>query len=51
MPTELLMQGADAYTSLTEVTTTPETDTPEATPIVSIFFSIGVTIATFEHSC
>ncbi|MGW0587125.1 hypothetical protein [Streptosporangium sp. NPDC002607] len=43
MPTELLMQGADAYTSLTEVATTPETDIPEITPAVS--FSIGVSVS------
>ncbi|MET8046400.1 MULTISPECIES: hypothetical protein [unclassified Streptosporangium] len=51
MPTELLMQGADAYTSLTEVTTTPETDTPEATPYI-ISLTLGYSIAaTVAGSC
>ncbi|MET8046403.1 MULTISPECIES: LxmA leader domain family RiPP [unclassified Streptosporangium] len=45
MPTEFLMEGAEAYTSLAEVAAGPETDAPEATPIVSMTITlINVTV-------
>ncbi|MGW0587124.1 LxmA leader domain family RiPP [Streptosporangium sp. NPDC002607] len=47
MTAELLMQGADAYTSLAEVTAATEIDTPEATPVIFSFtlgLSYGATI-------
>ncbi|MGW0587117.1 hypothetical protein [Streptosporangium sp. NPDC002607] len=36
MTTELLLEGANTYTSLAEIATTPETDTPEATPLTTV---------------
>ncbi|MET8046397.1 MULTISPECIES: LxmA leader domain family RiPP [unclassified Streptosporangium] len=47
MSAELLLEGANAYTSLAEIATTPETDTPEATPITLILTpgAIAFTVA------
>ena len=35
MNIENLIEGAEAYTTLAEVTETPQVDAPEATPVIS----------------
>ncbi|MEO3857097.1 LxmA leader domain family RiPP [Acrocarpospora sp. B8E8] len=52
MPVELLMEGADNYTSLAEVAVAAEMESPEATPALIISFSIGVSVtATAAMGC
>nr|WP_157554429.1 hypothetical protein [Herbidospora sakaeratensis] len=54
MSAELLMEGAGAYTSLAEVATATESDSPEATPVVSFLtgVSYGVSVmGTYYWSC
>ncbi|MET8046398.1 MULTISPECIES: hypothetical protein [unclassified Streptosporangium] len=43
MSTELLLEGANAYTSLAEIATASETSTPEAIPTSTISVSISLT--------
>ncbi|WP_157518838.1 LxmA leader domain family RiPP [Herbidospora mongoliensis] len=50
--TELLMQGADAYTSLAEVAAVHEIETPEVTPTVSFVLGGAVSMTlTMRYSC
>ncbi|GAA1014407.1 hypothetical protein Aple_079490 [Acrocarpospora pleiomorpha] len=52
MSTELLIEGADAYTSLAEVAVGAGVESPEATPALIISFSIGVSVtATAAMGC
>ncbi|GGO00666.1 hypothetical protein GCM10010116_01040 [Microbispora rosea subsp. aerata] len=52
MSTESLLNGADAYTTPAEVVTTPQTDAPEATPVISAaVISAGGGALTAKFGC
>nr|WP_157554431.1 LxmA leader domain family RiPP [Herbidospora sakaeratensis] len=52
MHTDLLMEGAGAYTSLAEIAATAEAETPEVTPAISFFTGAAVSITTtMAFSC
>ncbi|MGW0587118.1 hypothetical protein [Streptosporangium sp. NPDC002607] len=50
MTTELLLEGANAYTSLAEIATTPETDALEAASLTTTTATLDVSF-TIVFNC
>ncbi|WP_157555631.1 LxmA leader domain family RiPP [Herbidospora yilanensis] len=46
MSADLLMEGADAYTSLAEVATADQIDTPEITPALTVSAIVSWSLST-----
>nr|WP_157554423.1 LxmA leader domain family RiPP [Herbidospora sakaeratensis] len=50
MSAELLMEGADAYTSLAEVAASGEFDSPEMLPTITVTTITTISVASFTYA-